>query len=442
MPPQQTEGILTQNILPLLRSTRFRRLAAAVVLPFLGVVAAFGIAPNTVTQTVPVTDVVQRVTLPAPAVIANTDPGYWHDAAIRNGDTIGDVLTRLGVDDSDASDFLRSAKDAKALYRLIPGKIVRARTTADGKLLALRYRNGSNMFAVNRNGDGFSVSDRPARLERRVIVKAGTIVSSLFGATDAIHVPEAVALKLADIFGTDIDFHKDLRRGDRFAVAYETFYNDGEFVRSGRVLAAEFVNDGHTYQAIYFDNDGHGGYYAADGKNMRNAFLRSPLPFTRITSRYSDARYHPILKKWRRHTGVDLGAPKGTPVKATADGHVEFCGRRGGYGNLIILKHMKHYETYYGHLSRFAKGLHRGEKVRQGEVIGYVGMTGLATGPHLHYEFRIDHVPNNPMKVALPTANPITAQEKPAFHKIAVSMEQRLDLVKRTTQVASLGTND
>jgi murein DD-endopeptidase MepM/ murein hydrolase activator NlpD len=442
MPPQQTEGILTQNILPLLRSTRFRRLAAAVVLPFLGVVAAFAIAPNTVTQTIPVTDVVQQITLPAPAVIANTDPGYWHDAAIRSGDTIGDVLTRLGVDDSDASDFLRSAKDAKALYRLIPGKVVRARTTADGKLLALRYRNSSNVFAVNRNGDGFAVSDHPARLERRVIVKAGTIVSSLFGATDAIHVPEAVALKLADIFGTDIDFHKDLRRGDRFAVAYEAFYNDGEFVKSGRVLAAEFVNDGHTYQAIYFDNDGHGGYYAADGKNMRNAFLRSPLPFTRITSRYSDARYHPILKKWRRHTGVDLGAPMGTPVKATANGTVEFDGRRGGYGNLIILKHMKHYETYYGHLSRFAKGLHRGEKVQQGEVIGYVGMTGLATGPHLHYEFRINHVPHNPMKVALPTANPITAQEKPAFHKVAATMEQRFDLVKRATQVASIGTND
>jgi murein DD-endopeptidase MepM/ murein hydrolase activator NlpD len=442
MPPQQTEGILTQNILPLLSSTRFRRFAAAVILPFLGVVAAFAIAPNTVTQSVQVTDVVQQITLPAPAVIANANPGYWHDAAIRRGDTIGDVLVRLGIDDADASDFLRSAKNAKALYRLIPGKTVRARTTMDGKLLALRYRNGSDMFAVDRNSSGFVVSERPARLERRVLVKVGTITSSLFGATDATHVPEAIALKLADIFGTDIDFHKDLRRGDRFAVAYEAFYNDGEFVKSGRVLAAEFVNDGHTYQAIYFDNNGHGGYYAANGKNMRNAFLRSPLPFTRVTSRYSDARYHPILKKWRRHTGVDLGAPMGTPVKATADGHVEFRGRRGGYGNLIILKHMKHYETYYGHLSRFAKGLHRGEKVHQGEVIGYVGMTGLATGPHLHYEFRINDVPHNPMKVALPTANPITAQEMPAFHKVAAAMTQRFALVERTVRVASLGTSD
>jgi murein DD-endopeptidase MepM/ murein hydrolase activator NlpD len=429
---EEESMILTQKLAHLTGGSLSRRLIALVVLPFIGV-AAFGIAPDTVTEPVARTQVVEELALPAPQSDTLEDAGYWREERIQRGDTVGALLARLGADDPDALQFLRNTRAARGLYQLIPGRTVRARTNADGKLLALRYQNGSSVLTVERRGDSFSVSEDPAQLERRVLMKSGEIRSSLFAATDAANLSDAVAIQIADIFATDIDFHRDLRRGDRFAVVYEVFYDRAEPVRSGRVLAAEFINQGKTYQAVYFQYaEAHGGYYTLEGKNIRKAFLRSPLEFSRVTSGFSNARFHPILQQWRAHRGIDYAAASGTRVKATGDGVVEFAGRQGAYGNVVVLRHQSKYTTWYAHLSGFAKGIRKGARIGQGDVIGYVGATGLATGPHLHYEFRINDMHQNPLRVVMPSAPPITPEQKPAFEASARPMAQRLGLLRGT----------
>jgi murein DD-endopeptidase MepM/ murein hydrolase activator NlpD len=315
---------------------------------------------------------------------------------------------------------------------MVPGRTVRAKVSADGRLLALRHLAGANLLAVDRSGETLSVSSQPAQLESRTLMKTGEIRSSLFAAADAVNLSDAVAMQLADVFSTDIDFHRDLRKGDRFTVVYEVLHHQGQPVKSGRVLAAEFINQRKVHRAIYFQNaDGEGGYYTADGKNIRKAFLRSPLEFSRITSGFTHSRFHPILKQWRAHKGIDYGAPTGTRVRATADGVIEFAGRhQGGYGNLVVLRHQSKYTTWYGHLSGFANGIRKGGRVAQGDVIGYVGATGLATGPHLHYEFRINDVHQNPLRVAMPEAPPITSENHAVFAATAAPLTLRLDLLR------------
>jgi murein DD-endopeptidase MepM/ murein hydrolase activator NlpD len=430
--------ILAQNLLRLASGTKLGRLIAGAVLPFLGVVAAFGIAPDTVVNQPVVTQVVEQVALPNFSATDNSDQTFWREERIQRGDTVASLLARLQVDDPVAIRNLLGNRDANALYQLMSGRTVRAKTTADGKLIALRYLSGSSLFSADRSASGFTINVQPAQLEQRVQMKSGEIRSSLFAATDAADLADAVAIQIADIFSTDIDFHKDLRKGDHFTVVYEAFYHLGEAARTGRVLAAEFINQGKTYQAVYFQNaDGQGGYYTLGGKNIRKAFLRSPLEFSRISSGFTSARYHPILKEWRAHKGIDYAAASGTRVKATADGVVEFAGRHGGYGNLVILRHQSKFSTWYGHLSRIAKGLRKGSRVAQGDVIGNVGMTGLATGPHLHYEFRINGLQQNPLRVAMPAAPPITPKYRADFEVVAQQMAQRLALL-RGTSLASL----
>ena len=437
---QQENGvILAQKPARPLPGSRLFRIAAILVLPFIGVVAAFGIAPDTVTEPVVRTQVVQELALPAaPLPVAIGEAGYWREDRILRGDTLAELLARLGADDDAALQFLRNTRTARTLYQLAPGKTVRANVAGDGRLLALRYQTGGKVLNVERQGDGFSVSEVPVELERRVMMKSGEIRSSLFAATDAAGLSDAVAIQVADIFSTDIDFHRDLRRGDHFSVVYEMFYDRGEPVRSGRVLAAEFINVGRLYRAVYFQySEEHGGYYTPDGRNIRKAFLRSPLEFSRISSGFSN-RFHPILQQWRAHKGIDYAAPTGTRVKATGDGVVEHAGRHsGGYGNLVVLRHQSKYTTWYGHLSSIAKGIRKGARVAQGEVIGYVGATGLATGPHLHYEFRINDVHQNPLRVVLPAAPPISPDLKPAFDAAAAPLSQQLMLM-RNTQLSRL----
>jgi murein DD-endopeptidase MepM/ murein hydrolase activator NlpD len=287
---------------------------------------------------------------------------------------------------------------------------------------------------VERAGDALEVTRQPAQLETRTMMASGEIKSSLFAAADAANLPDGVAIQMSEIFSTDIDFHRDLRKGDRFSVVYEALYHQGDLIRTGRVVAAEFVNQGKAYQAIYFQNsEGKGGYYTLSGKNIRKAFLRSPLEFSRISSGFTNARFHPALKQWRAHKGIDYAAPTGTRVKATADGVVDFAGRNhGGYGNLVVLRHQTKYTTWYGHLSGFAKGVHKGSRVAQGDVIGYVGATGLATGPHLHYEFRINDVHQNPLRVVMPSAPPITAEVRPMFEAAAQPLALRLEVLRGT----------
>jgi murein DD-endopeptidase MepM/ murein hydrolase activator NlpD len=370
---------------------------------------------------------------------ATDDSEFWREEKIVRGDTVVDVLARLGVRDEGVNRFLHADPGARALYRLLPGKSVRVRIDEDGELLALRYltRDG-DLLEIDQTNDGeYRAQTVAPPFATRLQLRSGEIRSSLFGAADAVGMPDAVTIQLAEIFSGDIDFFHDLRRGDRFTVAYEVLELDGEQIRIGRVLAAEFVNKGVTFRAFHFgDTQESGpagsyyGYYGEDGKNLRRAFLRSPMEFSRITSLFSLSRFHPIMQIWRAHKGIDFGAPTGTLVRATGDGTVDFAGRQGGYGNFILLKHQGAYSTGYGHLSRFAAGIRRGARIRQGQMIGYVGQTGWATGPHLHYEFRINSVQRNPLSVALPTALPIPADKVAAFRARSQPLSAQLALAR------------
>lgn len=430
--------ILTQKPLILERKIKLRWLVGLSSIPLFGIIAAFAIAPKAKVEYVPLQTVIESIKLPE-MTQQEGDMALWREEKIQRGDTIGTLLARLKVVDPEAVNFLRNSKNAHSLYQLIPGKLVQAKTDQDGQLLSLHYLNGKgDELLVERTANGLQSREQSAYLETRILMKSAAIGSSLFAATDSVGLPDAVATQIADMFASDIDFHRDLRKGDHFTVIYEMYYSNGEPVKTGRILAAEFVNQGKSHRAVYFETPGgNGGYYTPEGKNLRKAFLRCPLPFSRITSGFTLARFHPFLKKWRAHKGVDFGAPIGTPVRATADGRVEFRGVQHGYGNLIILRHQGRFSTAYGHLSRFAKGLHRGEKISQGEIIGYVGMTGWATGPHLHYEFRVNNTPVDPMKIALPGAKPLNPQYAGIFHTETKSLAERLNLM-RNVNLANL----
>ena len=395
--------------------TAWQALAVAVL--GLSGVAAFGLAPDTSLETAPTRLVQRALPLPALAPAPVAARIYWREERVQRGDTIGSLLARADVDDAAALNYVRTNAAARPLYQLRPGRPVRVAIDDDGRLLALRFVTGTgDLLAIARSGAAFAAQSAAPPIETRVTLRAAEIRSSLFGAADDVGLPDAVTLALAEIFAGDIDFYHDLRRGDRFSVLYETRYVDGEAIGTGRVLAAQFDSRGTTYHAyLWRGADGTESYYTSDGKSTRSAFLRSPVEFSRITSGFTQARFHPILQTWRAHRGTDFGAPTGTPVRATADGVVTAAGRESGYGNVVMLKHGGTYSTVYAHLSRFAAGLRGGVRVRQGQTIGYVGQTGWATGPHLHYEFRVAGDARNPMTVALPTAFPVAPEQRAAF---------------------------
>lgn len=431
-------GILSQKLFQSERKFPLRWLVALSALPLFGVVAAFGIAPDTDVKHIPLHTVVEALALPSTSTQVSSNQPFWREERIQRGDTVADLLSRLDVNSENIQAFLAEAKHAQGLTQLKPGKTIQAQTTETGELLSFRYHYaGETVLLVEKKGDHFTTSEQGLPLERQLVMKSGQIRSSLFAATDAANMPDAIATQMADVFSTDIDFHRDLQRGDKFTVVYEAFYNQGELIKTGRILAAEFVNSGKAYRTVYFQGqDGRGGYYTPEGKNLRKAFLRSPLEFSRISSGFSKARYHPVLKEWRAHKGVDYAAPTGTRVKATADGSIAFAGRQNGYGNIVIIKHQGNYETVYGHLSGFANGLHKGQRVNQGDVIGYVGMTGLATGPHLHYEFKVAGAQRNPLSIEVPTAFPIAANQKAEFSHKAQPLLTKLDMLRGTNLAA------
>jgi murein DD-endopeptidase MepM/ murein hydrolase activator NlpD len=432
---QGRSAILTEtNNPPSTRATR-RWLVALGSLPLTGVIAAFGIAPQTTTETVPVQQVVQAVALdPALARGEESADTYWREERIQRGDTVGSILARLQVNDPAAVNYLRTARDVRLLRQLVPGRTVRATTRDDGTLVSLRYlSNDGTELSVEQSDQGFVAREASADKESRLLMASGEVATSLFAATDAAGLDDAVAQQLAEIFSGEIDFHRDLRPGDRFAVVYEGFFSAGEMARAGRIVAAEFLNQGRLHRALYFsDRDGRGGYYTPEGRNLRKVFLRSPLEFSRISSGFTAARFHPVLQTWRAHKGVDYSAPVGTRVRATADGQVKFLGQQGGYGKVIVLRHHNGYSTLYGHLSGFAKGVGVGQRVSQGDVIGYVGMTGLATGPHLHYEFRQNDVHQNPLKLAAPEAPAVSRENRKQFEQAARPLVERLELLRET----------
>ncbi len=425
-----------------------------------GAVASFAVVDDgplpvarQITEQLAVPDL--RVQLEA---LASRDDQFVTEERIRRGDTLGTLLTRLGVSDGAAEAFLRTSPSARALAQLKPGRLVQAHVDDDGALQWLRYahsttegrdfdaaQNGHSLV-IERRGDAFSAHDEATANERRVELASGEIRTSLFAATDAANLPDGIATQIAEIFSGNIDFYHDLRRGDRFRLVYESYYQNGEFVRAGRILAIEFVNAGKSHSALWYNGASPvagdaplaGHYYGFDGRSLRRAFLRTPLEFTRISSGFG-GRLHPIANVWRQHTGVDFAAPIGTPVRTTADGLVDFAGVKNGYGNVVIIRHQGVYSTLYGHLSQFATGLRRGQHIEQGHLIGYVGMTGWATGPHLHYEFRISDHATNPLTAVLPDAPPIGRGELNAFRGVASSFDRQLDLLRASegTQLAA-----
>ncbi|MFA6120188.1 MAG: peptidoglycan DD-metalloendopeptidase family protein [Sideroxydans sp.] len=430
--------MLQQNSLLNAHKLKLRWFVTLSTLPLLGVVTAFGIMPQSDVLTGSQKTLIQEIALPTAAQAAPSTTTFWRNERVQRGDTVVELLRRLNVEDEAASEYLRQYNPAASFRQLGVGKEVQAETNAEGALLALRYLdNENNQVIIAKSGDSFTVDVKPALVEQRTFVRTGEIESSLFAATDEAGLPDPAANQLAEIFGGDIDFHRDLRKGDKFSVIYEMTYINGEAARTGRILAAEFINQGRTYRAVYFQTTSFSGdYYSPDGKSMRKAFLRSPIEFSRVSSGFTNSRFHPVLNKWRAHKGVDYASPIGTKVKVTADGVVEFVGKKGGYGNVVMINHQGRYETVYGHLSRFGN-IHKGQRVSQGEVIGYVGMTGMTSGPHLHYEFKQAGVHRDPLKVALPDGKPVNEAQKMVFVESTRDLHSRLSLL-RNTRIAKL----
>lgn len=397
------------------------RVALAALLVATGALAALGtLSPEPALPAAP-SAVVEALVLDPAASVAPPAAAYVSEERLRRGDTLAGLLSRLGIAEGHAARLAR----VRALRELRPGTDVRAEVGAEGAPIVVAFlAERDRLVEIRAEGEGFRAAERQPEFEIRAAMKAGVIRTSLFAAADAAGVPDAIAIQLADVFGGEIDFHRDLRKGDRFAVVYEVQAFAGRPVRAGRVLAAEFVNQGRTYRAVHYD----GGYYTPEGGNLRKTFLRAPLEFSRISSGFGK-RLHPLFRTWRAHEGVDYAAPAGTKVRATGDGVVEFIGNQGGYGKLVVLRHGGSYSTAYAHLSRFAPGLRRGARVAQGDTLGHVGQTGWATGPHLHYEFRVAGVARNPRTIALPAGRPVPAAALAAFRDQAATRLAQLDLL-------------
>ena len=395
--------------------------------------AAFGLVANTAPEPTPIRLIRVDLAQPVVSVVEADGDGYWREDRVRRGDTIGSVLARLGVDDPAALEFLRTSPAARPLYQLRPGKPLSVETDAEGRLINLRFVTGDGeRLSIARDGERLVAETAAAPPQIRWKMAIGEIRSSLFGAADAAGLPDAVTLQMAEVFAGDIDFYQDLRRGDRFSVVYEMRYIDGEPVGAGRIVAAEFENRGRVIRALLWrGDDGREDYYTDDGAPLRKSFLRSPMEFSRVTSGFSNARFHPILQDWRAHKGVDYAAPAGTPVRATGNARVTFAGRQNGYGNVIQLQHQGGFSTLYAHLSGFAPQVRTGAHVAQGEVIGYVGQTGWATGPHLHYEFRIGGEQRDPLTVALPGGEPLSPAHRLAFAERAAPAAAQLVLARQ-----------
>lgn len=413
-----------------LLSPRFRvaRICALVLLPLYGAIAAFGTAPES-SLLLPRTAVAEPLSIDFDQVLVPASNSFFREERFQRGDTLSGLISRLGVNAEDAQKVVRT--QARFLNSLRTGTIVHAEVGAEGALVALTYAPGKDTLAtVERDGDGFKAHESRLVLTPHTVLKSGTIRSSLFAAADNAGVADGIATQLAEVFGGDIDFHRDLRKGDRFSVVYEVLYNEGRAVRAGRLLGAEFVNAGKTYRAVWYAaaEGGKGGYYTPDGKNLRKAFLRSPLEFSRVTSGFG-MRMHPIMQQWRAHSGIDYAAPTGTRIRSVGDGVVEFSGRQGGYGNMVILRHTGQYSTAYAHMTRIAPNLQRGSRIAQGDTVGYVGQTGWATGPHLHFEFRIAGEARNPLAIAMPAALPVATNELPAFRVTTAPLVAQLELI-------------
>ncbi|MDH5184474.1 MAG: peptidoglycan DD-metalloendopeptidase family protein [Gammaproteobacteria bacterium] len=357
----------------------------------------------------------------------------WEEHVIQLGDTLTSLLGRSGIGQKTAL-TVSKIKHGHKLRVLVPGKTIRIQASdeSEPRLLGLDYPlNSEKSLSLRLDDDEnyFALIHKP-QYEHRIRFSAGVVENSLYEAALSANLSDNLTMQLAEIFGWDIDFALDIRQGDSFSLLYDEQYLHGAKVGDGVILAAEFSNRGKTYSAVRFvDKSGRAHYYDPQGRSLRKAFLRTPVDFRRISSRFGK-RFHPVHKKVKRHMGVDYSAKPGTPIRATGDGKIVLRGRKGGYGKTIIIRHGNVYSTLYAHMRSYARGMRPGKYIRQGQVIGYVGQTGTATGPHLHYEFRFNGVHRNPLTVRLPDAQPIAHRYRKAFQQLLDSRNNQLALFK------------
>ncbi|WP_137820050.1 peptidoglycan DD-metalloendopeptidase family protein [Pseudomonas sp. 2FG] len=353
---------------------------------------------------------------------------------VANGDTLSTVFAKAGLSATDLHEVLNSSKDAKQFGQLKVGQVLEMKLTPEGQLEGLQSKlSDLESISLAKTDKGFAFKRELTKPAVRAAYAHGVIDSSLFVSAKHAGMSHNLTMDLANVFGYDIDFAQDIREGDEFEVIYEEKIINGKQVGTGSILAARFVNRGKPFSAVRYTNkQGSTSYYTADGNSMRKTFIRTPVDFARISSRFSMGRRHPILNKIRAHKGVDYAAPRGTPIKAAGDGKVLLAGRRGGYGNAVIIQHGNSYRTLYGHMQGFAKGVRTGVSVKQGQVIGYIGTTGLSTGPHLHYEFQVKGVHVDPLGQKVAMADPISRAEKQRFLQMSKPMMARMDQEKAT----------
>lgn len=365
-----------------------------------------------------------------PATAQKTEPQLpWQTITVAKGDNLSKLLSKHGISAKQIYQLLALGKETATLKKIHPGDEIRFYLNDEKKLGGLEYQaTPFKQLLVSRQDGKLQAQIHEHEREIRVVQTSGTIKNSLYLAGNRAGMSDNIIMQMVEIFGWDIDFALEIRKGDQFGIIYEEIYRDGKKIKDGKILAAQFINQNNEHRAVYFNNEQiAGGYYDPDGRPMKKAFLRTPVKFSRISSGFTLARYHPILKKWRSHRGVDYAAPTGTPVHATSAGRISTRGLMRGYGKVVMISHANKYKTVYGHLSRFAPRLKKGSKVKQGQIIGYVGQTGLATGPHLHYEVRINGKYKDPLKVKLPKANPLPKKYRVAFKEQTSKLIAQLD---------------
>lgn len=393
-----------------------------------------------VTEPLEDSESIETQTLTSVASEAETEAfEYKKDLTVKSGETLSVLFERAGLGNSLLHSILSSSKEAKRFTQLKVGQTVSFEFDENKQLKTLSSQiNTLESIHLEKQADSenFVFRKDVAQTQTREKYAQGSIEGALFAATKKANVPYGLALDMANIFGYDIDFAQDLRKGDTFEILYEEKTLNGQTVGTGNILTARFTNRGKVYTAVrYTDKNGNTSYYSADGSSLRKAFIRTPVDFARISSRFSNGRKHPILNKIRAHKGVDYAAPRGTPIKAAGDGRVVLAGRKGGYGNTVIIKHGQRYQTLYAHMNGFAKGIRNGTNVKQGQIIGYIGTTGLSTGPHLHYEFQVNGVHVDPLSQKLPISDPIHPSEKQRFAQHSQPLLAKLDS-NNNTQVA------
>lgn len=433
------------------RHWRLRWAALVLCSIALGVVMANSRDPVTVNAPLALHAVggLKQVELTLPRHLARTvpadgdrvmDDAEWKSLSVESGDSLARLLRGEGISHQTVHELVSTSEHGNQLANLRPGESIRLALNDDGRLAALVHEiSPERGIRFERDDDGFASREVERELQRRLEHASGTVKTSLFAAASAAGLSHRTTMEMAAIFGWDIDFALDLRRGDSFRVIHEAFYRDGQHVRDGDIVAAEFINAGRSYRALRYTNpDGETDYFAPDGKSMRRAFLRAPVEYTRITSGFGP-RQHPKLHSMRNHNGVDYAAPTGTPIRATGDGRIVAREWRGGYGRTVVLQHGERYRTLYAHLSDFHARRGAGTRVSQGDIIGYVGASGLATGPHVHYELLVDDRHRDPQTVELPSGEPVDDAHRDHFRQQTRPLLAQLDTLRRTDHAARGG---